>query len=332
MKRTTLLAAAAAITLALGPAAPARSGTVTDVLDQARQRIGPVLLARDVLAQPGDEIALEAGLRTGLRLTGIEGKRVQFLLGTQLLGEVLTPKGGDVALRWKVPAQPGDHAITVRLHPEDQPEKPIEDASLLVAARPPEAPLVVVDLDKTVVASGFAWVLVGGAQPMAGASVVLTRLAGDHTIVYLTHRPDFLGPRSKRWLADNAFPRGPVLTSTLGGFVAGSEAYKSGRLESIRLTYKNVTAGIGDKFSDARAYADKGLRSILILDVDWSEAKAEYFEKLADELAALPAPVQVVTNWSEISAILYNKVEFSKQAMERRLRDMARQLRSKPKP
>ena len=306
-----------------------RAGVVADLVEQARQRLGPVLLANDLLVEPGQDVVLAASLRTGLKLEGIEAKRVQFLLDDRVLGEVRTNSRGDVVLKWKAPAKAGDTVITIRLNPADQPERPVDDATLLVAARPKDAALVIVDLDKTVVASGFAQVLLGEAKPMDGASVVLGRVAKQSTIVYLTYRPDFLGPMSKRWLAKNGFPAGPVLTSTTGDLLAGSGPYKNTRLAEIRKTFTNVAVGIGDKLTDAKVYSDGGLRSLLLLQVDWTETEPKYFEKLADDLAALPDTVQVVTNWSQVASVLFDKVAFSKAPVEKRLREVAKELRSR---
>ena len=310
--------------------APARAG-VGDLVDTVRSRLDPVLLAFDALVEPGTEVELQASLRTGLRLEGIAGKRLQLLRGEELLAEARTDEDGNAAVPWKVPDEPGDYFFAVRVHPDDQPPRPAPDAELLVAARPADSKLIITDLDKTVVASGFFRVLVGGAQPMPGAAAVLQRLAPDHTIVYLTHRPDVFGPTSKRWLGDNGFPRGPLLTSTLSGFVSGSGRYKTDRLGALRATFKTIVAGIGDKISDARAYADSGMESVLLLDVDWSEDDPEDYEKLADDLAALPDAVQVVTNWSQIADILFKGADFPKADMEKRLRDVASDLRRQRK-
>ena len=322
------LVLAAAVCLAACTAA--RAG-FRDILNQVKNRVGPALLAHDVLAEPGAEVTLEAGLRSGLRLTGEGGRRIQFHLDERRLGEVASNTDGNAAVRWTAPERPGDYVVRVRIKPDDQPDKPVEETQLLVAVRKPDTPMVVVDLDKTVVASGFARVLLGGAKPMSGANVVLERLAKTHTIIYLTHRPGFLGPKSKRWLTENRFPTGPVLTSTLGGFLKGSGDYKTGRIASIKRTYPNLAVGIGDKISDARAYADHGLASILILHVDWSEDDPEDYEKVARDLASLPQAVHVVTNWSDVSAILFEKAARPKQAMEKRLRDVARSLRRRRK-
>jgi hypothetical protein len=256
-----------------------------------------------------------------------EGKETSYTF----LGEARTDGSGVARLAWKVPQEPGDYRIVVRLHPDDQPEKPLGEATILVAARKKDANLVIVDLDKTVVASGFLSVLAGQAAPMDGAAVVLGRLSKDHTVVYLTHRPDFLAASSKRWLAQNAFPTGPVLTSTMTTLLAGSGAYKAGRLAEIKRTFPNVRVGVGDKVSDAQVYADQGVRAILILQPKWSEDDPEKFEKLAGELAALPDAVQVVSNWSEIAAILLDGASFPKQDMQKRLFDTAKDLRRRGK-
>ena len=327
--RRTIAACLAATLLASGAATiPAGIG---DLVDQVRERLGTVILVGDLLVKPGQEVTLNASLRHGLRLEGVAGKRVQFVLGDTLLAEVRTDKNGDAAVPWKTPDKPGDSVVRVRLNADDQPSKPVEDAELRVSARPKETKFAVVDLDKTLVASGFIHVLSGGAQPMPGAAAVLQRLARDRTIVYLTQRPDFLGVLTKRWLLSNGFPPGPVLTSTAGTLMIGSGPYKHTRLAEMKRTFPNLAVGIGDKFSDAKVYAASGLRPILILHVDWSEDDPEDYEKLAAELAALPDSVQVVTNWSQIASILFEGAAFPKQDMENRLIQVARDLRQRGK-
>jgi hypothetical protein len=327
--RRTIAACLAAALLAGGAATiPAGLG---DLVDQVRERLGTVLLVGDLVVEPGQEVTLSASLRHGLRLEGVAGRRVQFVLGDTLLAEVRTDKNGDAAVKWKAPDKPGDHVVRVCLNADDQPSSAVEDVELRVATRPKDAKFAVVDLDKTLVASGFIHVLSGDAQPMPGAAAVMQRLAKDQTIVYLTQRPDFLGALTKRWLVSNGFPPGPVLTSTAGTLRIGSEPYKHTRLAEMKRTFPNLVVGIGDKFSDAKVYAASGLRPILILHVDWSEDEPEGYEKLAAELAALPDSVQVVTNWSQIASIMFEGAAFPKQDMEKRLRQVARDLRHRGK-
>jgi hypothetical protein len=322
--------AGVALLLALA-GAEARGAGVSDIADQAAQKLLPAIRASDMLVEAGQETVLEASLGTGLRKEGLDGKRIQFFMGEQMLGEVRTDGAGTATFRWKVPEKPTDYRLQARLSPADQPQEKVADADIFVAARAKDATLVVVDLDRTVVQSGFFSVLVGAAKPMPGAAVVLGRLARDNTIVYLTHRPDFLATTSKRWLTENGFPPGPVLTSTMGTLLSGSGAYKAARLAAVKKTFPNVLVGIGDKMSDAKVYANTGARPILIFQADWSEHDPEKFEKLADELAALPDSVQVVTNWQQVAAVCFEKAVFLKRDMERRLRDTAAELRRKGK-
>ncbi len=320
---TTLLVAWAV--LAAWPGAWPVRGDLDDLVEKLRRR--RVILTYDLLAEPGKTVTLRASLRTGTRFDGVEEKRLRFYLDSRLLGERITDDDGDATVAFTMPPKPGDYRVRVSLHPDDQPVKPVQDATLLVAVRKADAPIAIVDIDKTVVADNFGEVLLGTADPMPGSAHVLRRLAARHTIVYLTHRPDFLGPHSKRWLHSHNFPRGPVLTGTLGGLIDGSGSFKAQRLADLRRTFQNISWGIGDKLSDARAYARNGVRSILILHVDWTEDDAEDYEEVAGELAALPASVQIVQRWDQIAGILFDGKSYPRDRMLRRLRERARMLR-----
>jgi len=326
-----LLALAAAAAAFAAAARPAGAG-FSDILRRITSRVGPVLLTRDVLATPGEEVTLHASLRSGLRLGGLEGMRIQFHLDERRIEQVASDPDGDVSVRWTAPTEPGDYRIRVRVKPDDQPaeeDEQIAPTHLLVSVRKPEVPIAVIDLDKTLVASGFHMVLLGGgrAEPMNGSKVVLERLAKTHTIVYLTHRPDFLGPTSKGWLASHGYPTGPLLTSTLGGLLEGSGRYKAKRLDDLSQNFKNLRVGIGDKVSDVQAYATRGLLAILILHVDWSEDDPEDYLELAAQLAALPDSVHVTSNWAEVNQVLFQEGRYPSAPVIRRLRSVAADLR-----
>jgi len=332
MNRPLVRTIGLALLAVLLPAAGLHPGAdAQTVLDQAGGGSKPTLIGNDLIATPGQEVNLEAALRSSLWIPGIEGKRIQFHLGDRFLGELSTNRNGDAVLQWKAPAEPGDYVVHLFIHPDDQPPEPIDPADLLITVRPADSPIAIIDLDKTLVASGFVRVLLGVADPMPGARLVTSRLAETHTIVYLTQRPDPLARLSKRWLAEHSFPPGPVLTSPVGRLLSGSGTYKAARLETLKQHFTNLDLGIGDKPSDARAYAENGLRAILILHVNWAEDKPEDYEKLADDLAALPDAVQVVTNWAQIADVLFDQASFPREDMVNRLRAIARDLRRQGK-
>jgi hypothetical protein len=286
-----------------------------------------LLLAMDSLAAPGREIVLQAQVRGGDFLRGQCGLAVRFFRDGVLFKVAETGDDGIAAVTF-TPTAPGDYKFVAQVVPAGLGQSPPEPAALLAACRQPDAPIVLVDLDNTVVASGFEAVLLGTPKPMEQSRRVLGRLARTRTIVYLTHRPEMLGPKSKRWLADNDFARGPLLAGTVGGFLKGSGAYKAARIAELRKTFSNLEIGIGDKVSDARAYLDSGMRAIVILDMPAAGAKDRRprLMGLADELKSLKddEKVQVVIGWDQAEKAIFDGEACPPSAMRQRLLDLAK--------
>jgi len=277
--------------------------------------------AMDALALPGEEIDLRAQLRAGDFLQGRSGYAVRFYRDGQLYKVAETDAEGVAAVAFTPPAA-GDVEFTAALAPLGLEDEPPAPRQLLVACRPAEAPMVVVDMDKTVVATGFETVLVGDPEPMARSQEVLADLAGDHTIVYLTHRPDYFSVKSKGWLRKHGYPRGPLLLSTLGGFLKGSGAFKRARIAELKQRFTGIEIGIGDKVSDAQAYHDNGLRAFLIVQVP-EGADAPTYEAMREDLAPLADAVQVVTGWQQVADALAGKGSYPPSAMQQRLGALA---------
>jgi hypothetical protein len=284
--------------------------------------------AMDALAVPGQETLLRAQLRGGDMLRGRGGYAVRFYRDGKLYKVAETDGDGIAAVSY-TPEAPGDHVFTAELAPIGLAEEPPEPLELLLACRAPDTPMLVVDLDKTVVATGFHTVLIGSPAPMADSQRVLARLARQRTIVYLTHRPDYFSLKSKAWLREHKYPPGPLLLSTPGGFLKGSGAYKSEMLKRLRKRFRKIEIGIGDKISDAQAYHENGLKAFLILPPpEPAPAAPEKIEALADDLEALDEKVQVVTHWRQIEQVLFEKASHPRSAMQRRLRKLAAEARA----
>ena len=256
--------------------------------------------ANDALVLPGQETRLQAQFRSGDFLQPQAGYCVRFYREGKLYKAALTDEAGQAAVGFQADAV-GDFHFQAALAPVGLKEAPPEPAEFVVTCRSADEPMIIVDLDKTVVASGFQAVLVGGAEPMPGAAEVLGELGRDHIIVYLTHWPDLFGPKSKAWLQEHGFPPGPLLLSTLQTFVKGSGAYKTGRLEDIRARFSRVEMGIGDKISDALAYHENGMQAFLILPIP-DELTPAGRDDLVEQLRPLPDTIQVVQDWSQIAA------------------------------
>ena len=256
--------------------------------------------AADRLVLPGQATTLQVQFRVGDFLQAQAGHCVRFYRDGRLYKAALTDDAGEAAVAFTADS-PGDYAFQADVTALGLSEPPPVPTELLVACRAANEPMMVVDLDKTIVASGFHAVLIGGAEPMPGAAEVLGDLAKGHTIVYLTHRPDVFGPKSKAWLQEYGFPPGPLLLSSLGAFVKGSGAYKTMMLADITTRFSRVEIGIGDKISDVLAYHENGMRAFLIMPVPERLTSASR-DGLVEELRTLPEAIQVVQDWSQIAA------------------------------
>ncbi len=287
---------------------------------------GAVFHAYDMLAFPGQATSLTARLQRADNLQGLGGARIGYYQGATKLGEALTDANGYAALPF-TPLGDGDYALTVKILAVPQrrfaPMLDVSPAHLLVAARGPKTEIVVVDLDHTLVASGFHHVLLGTAKPMAGSQAVLQRLARRYTLVYLTHRPNLLGRRSKGWLRQYGYPPAPVLLSTISQAVGGSASFKTGKLAELRKAYPNVRIGIGDKVSDTRSYAENNIPAYLIPHY---KDKPSDLRKLAAEIRSLPSTVQVVHDWRQVQAGIFDAQRYPPAPFAHWLEARARHL------
>jgi len=287
---------------------------------------GYLLTAADSLCLPGQEVQLQAKLQGGDLLKAQPGYVIRFYRDGRLFKAAQTGADGTAGVSFK-PDGPGDYKFKVDVSPAGFSDPPPGSQELLVACRQADQPMVVVDLDRTVVASGFHMVLLGDPEPMPGSAELLGKLAKTYSIVYLTHRPDYFGPKSKAWLAAHGYPRGPVLLAGVSGFLKGSGQFKSEMLAEMKKSFSGIEMGIGDKVSDAAAYWRNGLKSFLIIQVPESDDPAVY-ENLADSIATLSDDVQVVTSWQQIDSAIFAGASFPRSLAEGELRNKAEALKA----
>lgn len=282
--------------------------------------------AQDVLALPGEKVVLRVRLESGSFLRDERNHAVQFFLDGQIHSVTVTDREGFAETVF-VPPAPGDYLFQI-----ETPSKTFTDSwpdtNLLVSCQRADAPLAVIDLDGTLMAPDFDKVLKGDPEPLPQALAVLTRLAQDYTIIYLTHRPEFFGPKSKDWLARHGFPRGPVLLSARYSFNQGSQRYKTERLQDLRSRFTGMTVGIGDQISDALAYRENGLQAILVYQVSDPD-EADDVRKQALRLGELPEEVQIVHDWAEVQAALWEGGQFPPSRRKAELLQQAAQPQPK---
>jgi hypothetical protein len=294
---------------------------------------GANFIAYDTLAYPKSPVDLAVKLLSPHTLKPLAGVTVAFTRDTWVAARVTTDAEGIACFRW-TPPQAGNYTFTARVvavpdvaHAELLALSPAE---VLVAAREKDARLFVIDLDHTVVDSGFLRVLADGGKAMPDSVAVTNRLAGQYGIVYLTNRPDLLIRRSKAFLKDNGYPPGPLLASRLKN-VLGGGSFKMTKLADLRKAFPGAVAGVGDTLADAQAYTANGMTAYLILP--WKDKPSD-LRKLAAELRALhePARLQVVANWRELEQAVFQGLSFPPQAFADRLARRAQQLEAKEKP
>jgi len=283
-----------------------------------------LLTARDVLALPDEEATLRAGLESGSFLHDTPGIPIRFQCEGRLNCVAVTDEEGHATAPFRPPG-PGDYLVTVSVEPMTLKEAPPQPVTLLVACRQADEPLAVVDLDKTLVASGFKSVLWGDPRPMPRSMEVMRRLAKERTIIYLTHRADFLGPKSKAWLRDFGYPHGPLLAANIREVFEKSGSYKTAVLQGLRQRFCGPAIGIGDQISDALAYERSGVEPFLLLPAP-PGAGASELRNLADSLQALPEGAQVAANWTEIEQVLFGGQSHPRAAVQAELRQRADEL------
>ncbi len=141
-------------------------------------------------------------------------------------------------------------------------------AEFLALVAPEGTELVFSDVDGTLTSSENAYPesLVTGADVGAneGAAEALGALRDRRYYpVYMTARGRRFTEDTREWLAAQGFPRGPLRLApslvTLPG--SATVAYKAGTLEDIAAEGLVPAIGIGNRASDAEAYAQAGLAS-----------------------------------------------------------------------
>jgi hypothetical protein len=288
---------------------------------------GAVFTAYDSLGYPGQPVELVARLLAASNLQPIPDATVGFHQDGKLLGSARTDANGYARIQ-VTPAKAGDYQFAARVSAVPASAPPdlvrITPSPILLSARPREAQLVTVDLDHTVVDSGFVRVLLGGARPMPRSADVLQQVAKRYTVVYLTHRPDLLSRRSKEWLGSNGYPPGPLLVSRVSD-VFDSGRLKTSRLSALRKSYPNAAIGIGDKISDAQAYMAGGMTAYLIPHY---KRKADDMRELAAHIRGLGGDgrLNVVSDWDEIEQGILRGKTYPAAAFTQQLERQARQL------
>ncbi len=276
----------------------ARTGTV--VLTAKLEREGFGEAAERALRAPAYAPLLSPDALVAARLVGgddlhdrrfwrrdLPGKTLEFRRGGELLGSAVTDDDGTATVTWDA-GELGDHAVEVRFA-GDADYAPGAD-TLLCSVRSPDRDLVILDIDHTL-SHTSNWNVIKGKiddLPLEHSPAVVPKILATHDVVYVTARPNKFLDVTKRWLAHWGFPRLPVYLLDWKKYPTYDEAkYKTQTLARIKESFPRMVLGIGDKKTDAIAYRNHGLRTLILGETGGVQGA----ERVAD--------------WHEIDGILF---------------------------
>lgn len=324
MRSTCTFCRSLLVTLALAAGCCAQEEIVRQFLGTDADCL---LNTHDVLAVPGEEVALRVTLEVMPLIGATPEAEVRIRMGKEFSASLQIGRSGEAGTTF-TPQSPGDYVFTVDVAPNEAFEVLPRPAELRVTCRKADTPIIIVDLDDTVIVTNVLRLAAGAAMPVPGSLEALGRLSGDYTVVYLTFRPDPLGLRSKRWLKRHHYPAGPLLMPSKADLLGGSGDFKSRKLRKLRKSFDRIAIGVGDKISDVRAYEDNDLTGFLLLPVREFKDSEDCFD-LIEELDKLDGNTQVVHDWQEILDVVYEGKSFPRSSAQEDLRATAMSLEAR---
>lgn len=225
----------------------------------------PMINLQDCVVTPDGKTTLVADIRKETFLgiaKDVEHQIIHFHAAGRELGAVKGGEDGISILDCTLP----DHEIE-----SIEATATIDGQNLHAEARvfrwDPARVVLVVDIDDTICRTDLDDVLFDDEDDSKShkhARETLTELAGDYELLYLTARPSFLLEKTRKWLAMRGFPAAPIVVSHLKRDLLNQGRFKAQVLERLKRDWPNILIGIGDRTSDAHAYGETGLLSIIV--------------------------------------------------------------------
>lgn len=228
--------------------------------------VAPVLIVDDAVIMAGRKSRLVACVArepiVGL-VKDVERVRVAFLVEGREIGAERSDNDGLASIERHLPA--GVAQYEARATVGDQELR----AGGRVFAWDAERVILAVDIDQTIERTKYKHLLddegEDDSDPLKRSADVLSALAREYHILYLTGRPRYLLDKTRAWLREEGFPPGPVIMSESVRTVFRPGSFKEQKLRALRKSWPRLLIGIGDKPSDANAY---GANEMLALAID----------------------------------------------------------------
>jgi hypothetical protein len=221
----------------------------------------------DVLVHVGEESAVTA--RLALRLTirprlKLSGVPIHFSVEGEEIGEVNTGPDGFATMTY-TPRQERNYRVCASYRPPGIP-RPVA-AVATIFSRGTRRDAIILDVDRTLFASSTFGALFRRSRnipPLHGAVEVTTALSQKYDLIIITGRKSYLRGKTRRWLREKGFPPAPMFFAPPFRPFLSHERFKFELIKKLRGAWKNITVGIGDRDSDARAYLANGLKAIIL--------------------------------------------------------------------
>jgi len=226
---------------------------------------GPVVSVDDAVMF-GDKLRLVAYVEKepvlGLR-RNVEDVEVRFYLNGRAVGDDDTDDDGRASIRIKhAPAGIGAFEARALVGGHDL------RATAAVYRWHKDRTIIAVDIDDTIAETEYRQLILKDrdkkSDPVDDSRKTLSRLARDYHIVYVTARPRFLLEKTRRWLADERFPSGPVVTARGLRQTIRPARHKTKMLRDLRDRWPNLLIGIGNNAADAEAYGANRMLCLIV--------------------------------------------------------------------
>ncbi len=289
-------------------------------------RPGAKLTGDDALALPGFKVSLKARIEHDGPVflnPDVENIKVQFAISesphdrfpadpngpfdsiTKLIGDAVSKEDGSCEVTFQAPALPGNYLVRIQVLEPEKLVLPQLESYLVLSVTAHDTPIVISDIDNTIAQTDVSHSLeddqVHTPAPLVGASDALIEISSRARVIYLTARPEALTHSSKKWLAENGFPSGPVIHRDVKG-----EYYKRRftewdfksdyiKTQIIARSWSQVLWGVGHLEGDQVAYRENKISSILIQPKD-------------PKIAEKSKKAYSVNNWAEAKELILNGI------------------------
>lgn len=245
---------------------------------------GPALLtAEDVVVLPGQQAQLTAFIDSKYLKQSVVGANVTFQVNCKRVGQARTDEEGRAA----VSAEIDEYATTYQA-------RAVIDGRIVqgngrIFHWDLSRTVVAVDVDDTISHTNYSDLFIAEydatSPPLENAPQVLGELAHKFRILYVSARPRWLHDKTKVWLDDHNFPRGPILHAPGFEGCFRQTYYKKQLLSQFQSRYPNLLIGVGDNIKDDVAYGDHRMLAVIL-----SPSKGSYRRHCV-----------VMRNWDEVS-------------------------------